>query len=151
MEVDRSPHITPLYHGTQIQQHHHHDESHESSPMLESQAQFQQPRYTHPGFSVKIYDGFDFGFDKAHEDNRSPARRLRAPKSVGDLQAQRSKGADEQQQWNGLHSPTPRHLPGSFDEAQFFMKRGDWKRRGIVFGGGSTEPAHESDEDCFDI
>jgi len=151
MEVDRSPHITPLYHGPRPQQPQHHDEETHDGRTVEARQPFRHPpRHTHLGVGVTIYDGFDFGFDKTRPADGTPARRLRAPKSVSDLQAQPSK-KEEEPQWNGLHSPARRHIPGGFDEADYFIKRGGWKRRGIVFGGGSTDAAHDSDEDCFDI
>jgi len=148
MEVDRSPHITPLYNNTHPR--HQQEEETNDSRMAEQQRETSRPRHTHPGFNVQIYDGFDFGFNKAQSSTNNSTRRMRAPKSMSDLQLQASK-QEEQPQWNGLHSPVRRHLPGGFDEADYFIKRGGWKRRGIVFGVSNSEPAHESDEDCFDI
>jgi hypothetical protein len=144
MEVDHSPHITPPYHGARPAQ------AEEHSP--QEQYFHHQPRHTHTGAAMQIYGGFDFGFEKPQQMRDSTgARRLRQPKSEADLKQQAaSKADDEEPQWRGLHSPSRRQAPTGFDEADYFIKRGGWKRRGIVFGG-FTEEAHESEDDVFEI
>ena len=164
MEVDRSPHITPVYHAHRHDHHHHHHHQHQHQQhegsrhpqIVEHQAEYHPPRHTtQQGATLQIYGGFDFGFEKPQP--LSPAdsdvgrhHRLRAPKSETDLHrrhdaAAMGGGAD----WNGLPSPVRRIRPAGYDEADNFIKRGGWKRRGIVFG--SSEPAHDAEDNCFDV
>ncbi|KAB5559878.1 hypothetical protein GE09DRAFT_71660 [Coniochaeta sp. 2T2.1] len=49
-------------------------------------------------------------------------------------------------------TPTKQRLPlgnGGTDSPEYFIKRGDWKRRGIVFGGSGSKMAGE--EEAFDL
>jgi len=47
------------------------------------------------------------------------------------------------------HAVTPRpHRNERDDQADYFMKRGGWKRRGIVFASGVTMA---DEEECFDL
>jgi len=145
MEVDSSPHITPLYHGSRHQPHEE-DQGHS----VEQQQQFHPPRHAQPGFNMQIYEGFDFGFGKQQtSESTSGPRRMRAQKSEADLHQQNREAESKEPQWNGLHSPSRRHLPEGFDEADYFIRRGGWKRRGIVFG--CTAEAQESEDDCFEL
>jgi hypothetical protein len=74
-----------------------------------------------------IYDGFDFGFGLKQTSQSAPS----SPTTPS-------------------ASATPRpHPAGSMDGPDYFMKRGDWKRRGIVFSANETTMATE--EECFDL
>ena len=70
-----------------------------------------------------IYEGFDFGFSPNQTSQSAPT----SPTT--------SEG------------PTPRPHPAT-DGPEYF-KRGDWKRRGIVFGTSETAMATEAE--CFDL
>jgi hypothetical protein len=71
-----------------------------------------------------IYDGFDFGF-------ASPGR---GASQSAPTSPTTSQGA------------TPRPHPVTDGD---YFKRGDWKRRGIVFG--TTEATMASEDECFDL
>ncbi|KAK4219065.1 hypothetical protein QBC37DRAFT_167550 [Rhypophila decipiens] len=107
-----------------------------------------------------IYDGFDFGFDQM----ASPSRREPMHDYHDDLYHQHrpsSPGAsstssggsdfgpetpsDAQFHFQGL---TPRPHVAGLDAADHYIKRGGWKRRGIVF---ETEVPMASEEECFDL
>ncbi|KAK3363350.1 hypothetical protein B0T25DRAFT_562371 [Lasiosphaeria hispida] len=90
--------------------------------------------------TMVIYDGFDFGFSQ-----QAPRRRTSpAPSSSGsefEAATPESRGAE----WGPV---TPRPHPAT-NSPDYFIKRGDWKRRGIVFGGGETTMASEAE--TFDL
>jgi hypothetical protein len=50
---------------------------------------------------------------------------------------------------SGSGSVTSRARPAGLDDAEYFMKRGNWKRRGIVFAAPTQIEALE--EECFDF
>ncbi|KAK0655797.1 hypothetical protein B0T16DRAFT_451432 [Cercophora newfieldiana] len=80
--------------------------------------------HSHSEPAMVIYDGFDFGF-------ASPNRAIShsAPTSPTT-----SEGA------------TPRRHQATGDD---YFKRGDWKRRGIVFG--TSEATMATEDECFDL
>lgn len=125
------------------------------------------------GGSLEIYDGFDFGFD-----NRTPRPQPRkaAAGGGGDYFEIPVRTAQPQPKSHWSPSPTPgtgeekeddediddtpgpltpgsasrprgRHTEG-LDSPEYFMKRGDWKRRGIVFT--ATAPM-ASEEETFHL
>ncbi|KAK5663237.1 hypothetical protein OQA88_6655 [Cercophora sp. LCS_1] len=84
--------------------------------------------------SVVIYDGFDFGF----------GQKLSSPIGSEAASPDSCRGAE----W-GDSAPAVTPRPHRATEgADYFMKRGDWKRRGIVFSN-STPMA--SEDECFDL
>ncbi len=84
-----------------------------------------------------IYDGFDFGFNHSESVPSSPSSI-----SGSEPGTPESPGAE----WGGSVTPRPRQTR---DGADYFMKRGDWKRRGIVFTACETPMA--SEDECFDL
>ncbi|TPX13913.1 uncharacterized protein E0L32_005613 [Thyridium curvatum] len=116
-----------------------------------------------PGFSLEIYDGFDFGFGAAAQKKLPAAvavvvaeaeagRTLRAPSSEADLRHQQRHSSPDPAEWGSeSQPPSPsrrRPLPASLNEADYFLKRGGWKRRGIVF---CTDEPVATDDDVFEI
>ncbi len=118
--------------------------------------------------ALHIYDGFDFGFAKTQarsaDDDAvvvgvaTTARRLRAPKSETDLHRRRPQQLHfTPGEMHAPPSPTASHLrprPAGMDEADYFIKRGGWKRQGIVFGGASSDDSsmsslYPSEDDLF--
>lgn len=83
--------------------------------------------------SVVIYDGFDFGFGSGKKSSSEPA----SPDSC--------RGAEWCDSAGPAVTPRPHRATEGADD---FLKRGDWKRRGIVFAS-STPMA--SEEECFDL
>jgi len=79
--------------------------------------------HSQSGPDMVIYEGFDFGFGPNQTSQSAPT----SPTT--------SEG------------PTPRPHPAT-DGPEYF-KRGDWKRRGIVFGTSETAMATEAE--CFDL
>ncbi|KAH8885761.1 hypothetical protein GQ53DRAFT_769957 [Thozetella sp. PMI_491] len=98
---------------------------------------------------VEIHEGFDFGFTPATRPAPVSAWSYSAsptPSSVA------GSDAGDGPEWGDEHALTPRplhHYPAGPDsDADYFMKRGGWKRRGIVFTSGITMA---SDDECFDL
>ncbi|PSR90724.1 hypothetical protein BD289DRAFT_481520 [Coniella lustricola] len=52
--------------------------------------------------------------------------------------------------WDDLPNPRPRPQVASPADPNYFIQRGEWKRRGIFFGGESAEAYHQ-EEDVFDL
>lgn len=118
------------------------------------------PPQQHPAASFSsetvIYDGFDFGFSSKPTPTTSSTvvPRRRAPSPTPSEDSLSSSGFDDLGLGLGLDSaagstarlsarprPRPRPHPESpsllNDEAEYFIRRGGWKRRGIVFVDGS--------------
>ncbi|KAK4192486.1 hypothetical protein QBC35DRAFT_373465 [Podospora australis] len=101
-----------------------------------------------------IYGGFDFGFN---DTNTHPVPRRApspTPSSVSD--ASSTDGSRDAEEWGDnivvTPLPAPRHRqprqtgpPATELEAEHFMKRGGWKRRGIVFVSEATTLASEEE------
>jgi len=153
MVVDSSPHMLP-----RGRRYYHQD------PTTEHTLEHDHPQpAAQPGLSLEIHDGFDFGFGKpqAVPEDEDITPRPSAPKSEADLHRRRRRRRDANkeagggQEWgpggvDGFPSSTSRPLPpAGFDEADYFIKRGGWKRRGIVFSRGDDE--QEGEDDCFGI
>ncbi|KAK3902287.1 hypothetical protein C8A05DRAFT_15628 [Staphylotrichum tortipilum] len=136
------------------------------SPRHAQQQQQQQPP---PTFNTVIYSGFDFGFPNAPSPPTTTtpptySRRQRAPSltpSIASSECSLVSGSasslDEQLE-EGLclglaPPPAPRARPrpqrDGEGEAEEFIRRGAWKRRGIVFGMPGEGVAGE--EETFEI
>ncbi|KAM7209702.1 hypothetical protein V8F20_000105 [Naviculisporaceae sp. PSN 640] len=116
-----------------------------------------EPRAAHS--RTVIYDGFDFGFDQTVSSRRREPmhdyyddlyHQDRPPSSASSTSSGGSDfgpetPSDAQFHFQGL-TPRP-HVPG-MDAADHFIKRGGWKRRGIVF---ETEVPMASEDECFDL
>lgn len=80
-----------------------------------------------PPPALVIYDGFDFGFGGGEKSAVS------TPSSTP----------------GGMRRPGP---PGGMDGPDFFIKRGGWKRRGIVFSPVGTGGVEEAGcDEVFDL
>lgn len=170
MEIERAPHVPPQtfydHETDEIEQlvsfyHHSRNASREEKPSYSAPVDLapRRPRRS----EHEVHEGFDFGF---HSPSSSPSamsfastvsssslesvspRPLRAAKSVVDLRRRDSAWAE------AVDADVPsvpisprRRLPPT--DANDFIKRGDWKRKGIVFGGGEERQMDE--EDAFEI
>lgn len=134
--------------------------------------QLRRPRMHHSdsGFSLVVHDGFDFGFEReqafgrmiqrnrAHDDEvyskgwPSPASSVDSGKSWFDHDDDEDEDAAVKRS-NELSSPqSPQRRPqvGSPDDPTNYLKRGDWKRKAIYFGG-QTEEVYQKEDDAFDL
>ncbi|KAJ9155582.1 hypothetical protein NKR23_g1735 [Pleurostoma richardsiae] len=119
------------------------------------------------GSALEIHDGFDFGFAKEQaiqsvlDRNRDGAVHLAGgwPSPASSTSSsdwhddyEDDDGARPQSSWSEASSPSPRRRPqpGPFDGPDYFLKRGGWKRRGIVFGG-QVDEVYVRDDDAFDL
>jgi hypothetical protein len=148
MDVDRSPAVMPgpyyghRAHHSQQAQYFPDDQAAHAPRQLASFAehlhQADSPRADQQTFS-EVYDGFDFGFADKTQHRQQSAQQTRTPQSDIDLRRPSTSGSSEPP------SPVRRRppFPGGNDE----LKRGDWKRRGIVFG----VEIPTSEDDCFEI
>ena len=104
----------------------------------------------------EIYDGFDFGFgekpvqntpDRHHDEHH--LRDWPSPTSTAASEWDVDDGDVKRDPWN---SPSPRRRPqaGTLGGPDYFIKRGGWKRRGIIFGG-HTEEIYLKEDDAFDL
>ncbi|KAK4229541.1 hypothetical protein QBC38DRAFT_472089 [Podospora fimiseda] len=118
------------------------------------QQHHQQPQRQHhhqPSTSTVIYGGFDFGFSSQHQ--RPTADRCSSPTPSTASDASSLYGVREAEEWgdNGVITPLPAprrsrpQPPAGIDEAENFIRRGGWKRRGIVFVTDSTAMATEDE------
>lgn len=127
------------------------------------------------GGSLEIYEGFDFGFD--NNRTPGPGRNTVAgcsdgyfgipaqPKSHWSRSPTPTPGTGEDEQMEDPdETPSTEQAPGrtewgtptrlrgrpleALDSPEYFIKRGDWKRRGIVFA--ATVPM-ASEEETFDL
>ncbi|KAK1750239.1 hypothetical protein QBC47DRAFT_122636 [Echria macrotheca] len=89
--------------------------------------------------AMVIYGGFDFGFG----EKMVPS----SPSSLSGSEAATPNSCQGAFEWGDAITPRP-HPAGSSSGPGNFIKRGDWKRRGIVFAADS--PAASEDE-CFDL
>jgi len=112
-----------------------------------------------------IYDGFDFGFDVQQpvsrrretapsQQNSWPSPTLSSTSSGSSGSSSSSSSGSESRagsEWGdaGVQGLTPRPYPAGMDEADYFIKRGGWKRRGIVFSPPGAAMA--SEDECFDL
>ncbi|KAK3987411.1 hypothetical protein QBC44DRAFT_119246 [Cladorrhinum sp. PSN332] len=125
---------------------------------IRSRQQHQQPHRHHhqhqPSTSTVIYGGFDFGFETGHDhQNHRPTVRCPSPTPSSASDASSLDGVREAEEWgdNGVITalPAPRrsrpHPPAGMDEAENFIRRGGWKRRGIVFVSDATTLAGEDE------
>jgi hypothetical protein len=146
MDVDRSPAVMPgPYYGHRahhVQQPQYFPDDHASPRQLASFAEHlhhaDSPRADQQSFSLEVYEGFDFGF--AEKTQRQPPQQLRTFQSHMELTRPQTSGTDE--------PPSPVRRRPPFPGGNNELKRGDWKRRGIVFG---TEDLPISEDDCFEI
>ncbi len=104
---------------------------------------------------LEIHEGFDFGFkgqafqaadylDGARPPMRSAWSYSTAPSPGSSVSS--AAGDEAGPEW-GDDSVTPRpHAPA--EEGDYFMKRGAWKRRGIVFTSGITLAG---EDESFDL
>ncbi|KAK3330559.1 hypothetical protein B0H66DRAFT_598091 [Apodospora peruviana] len=109
-----------------------------------------------------IYDGFDFGFSGGQKQS---FRRRREPMQdydgVLDYYEDSSSGPSSASGSDfgpttpsDVHGPaeewgdavTPRPHPAGMDAADYFIRRGGWKRRGIVFATELRDPAVKAGE-----
>ncbi|VBB72926.1 Putative protein of unknown function [Podospora comata] len=108
-----------------------------------------------------IYGGFDFGFDNSRSHQTS-ARRPPSPTPSTASDASSLDGTRDAEEWGDnfivtplpapRRRPHPQHTPGqpaALSEADNFIKRGGWKRRGIVFV--SDTPALAPEEETWEI
>lgn len=96
------------------------------------------------GFS-QIYAGFDFDLSK--EAPRAPGQQSSGDEHVsGWLSPTPSSEAGSNSDGG---SPRPRPRPAGYGSTEYFLKKGNWKRRGIVFL--QQEQTQNSDDDCFEI
>jgi len=113
-------------------------------------------RQTQSGSST-IYSGFDFGFRDSVNSAAETHRRYRSeadvdwapqPRIGRRISDYESSGSDSAPiEWGEAIMPRPH--PELIGEADYFMRRGDWKRRGVVFSSPAVRLA--SEEDTFDI
>lgn len=128
-----------------------------SQQQQQQRQQHSSPAHSRPSWhqqngstATVIYDGFDFGFSNT---NMEPARRRApspTPSSVSD--ASSLDGSRDAEDWgdNFIVTPLPaprrrRPQPPAELEADHFMKRGGWKRRGIVFVSDAAALASEDE------
>ncbi|KAK4161997.1 hypothetical protein QBC43DRAFT_322653 [Cladorrhinum sp. PSN259] len=116
----------------------------------------QQPHGGHhqhqPSASTVIYGGFDFGFETCRPHHHKSAARCPSPSPSSASDASSLDGVREAEEWgdNGVITalPAPRrsrpHPPAGMD-ADNFIRRGGWKRRGIVFVTDATTLASEDE------
>ncbi|KUI57651.1 hypothetical protein VP1G_04962 [Cytospora mali] len=129
-----------------------------------------RPRMHHSdsGFSLVVHEGFDFGFERpessrSHDDDDvhvkgwpSPTSSLDSGKSwFGDNDDDHHDDDDgavkrSNELWGEAPSPRRRPQVASPDDPSYFIQRGGWKRRGIVFGGKTAE-VRQKDDEVFNI
>jgi hypothetical protein len=100
--------------------------------------------------SIEIHDGFDFGFDKplaSPPDNDEDLDNAWSP-PTGRFSGKRDTFGSEVRATEFGYAIMPRPAPAGFDEAGFFMKKGQWKRRGIVF---YPDIPMASEDETFDL
>lgn len=120
------------------------------------------------GFSLEGYHNFDFSLEKDKalrmvDRNRqrehdvdmkgwpSPASSVDSDKSWFDDDESQDEDEDEDDNDSTVVTTSQRRPPvGSPDDPTNFIKRGEWKRRGIFFGV-QTEEVHTKDEEAFEI
>ncbi|KAK4460986.1 hypothetical protein QBC42DRAFT_228415 [Cladorrhinum samala] len=119
----------------------------------QAQKQHQKPSTS----STVIYGGFDFGFDtNPSQHHEKFAGRCPSPTPSSASDASSLYGVREAEEWgdNGVVTPLPAprlnrrnrpRPPVAMSEAEKFITRGDWKRRGIVFCSDSTVLAGEDE------
>ncbi|KAK0737539.1 hypothetical protein B0T21DRAFT_365465 [Apiosordaria backusii] len=108
-----------------------------------------------------IYGGFDFGFDTSRS-HKTSARRPPSPTPSTASDASSLDGIRDAEEWGDnfivtplpapRRRPHPQHTagqPAALAEAENFIKRGGWKRRGIVFV--SDTPALAPEEETWEI
>lgn len=93
------------------------------------------------GSSTEIHGGFDFGFKNGLESR--PEADGRDPGATWPSPTRRDRGGSDSQSPGSETTPTewgeavtPRRRPPGHDEADYFMRRGGWKRQGVVFAPG---------------
>ncbi|KAK3935686.1 hypothetical protein QBC46DRAFT_45223 [Diplogelasinospora grovesii] len=102
-----------------------------------------------------IYEGFDFGFNQQppppvrREPVHSPSASWPTPSpNTGSYSDAATPGRRLLPEWGGEGDVvTPRPHTAVMDQADYFMKRGDWKRKGIVF---APQVPMAPEEECFD-
>ncbi|KAJ4409955.1 hypothetical protein N0V85_004040 [Neurospora sp. IMI 360204] len=149
------PHHTQHHYTTTPRVHHHsHQPTSPTSP------------------TTIIYDGFDFGFDQnkptppsapAHHSAgvATPSSPTPSTDSFSSSFSTASSGSMESNYCAGLAAaPQPRHhrpqkevseamtRPRGLSAADDFIKRGGWKRRGVIF---ELDVPMADDEECFDL
>lgn len=113
-----------------------------------------QRHHQKPPTSTVIYGGFDFGFEtNPSQHHHKLAARCPSPTPSSASDASSLDGVREAEEWgdNGVVTPLPAprrsrpQPPAAMNEAENFIKRGDWKRRGIVFFSDSAALAGEDE------
>lgn len=124
------------------------------------------------GFSLDVHQAFDFAQEKDRalrmiDRNRqreldldmkgwpSPASSIDSDKSWFDDDESHDDGEDDDDYDDNINdtivrNPQRRPPAGSPDDPNNFIKRGEWKRRGIFFGV-RTEEVHTKDDEAFGI
>lgn len=150
--------------------------SSDSSNMSRKAIDIQNNHQTQRGGSLDVYDGFDFGFDNNRTPGPEPRGRTPAagsggcggdgyfgipvqPKShwsrsptpgTSEEEDHEEDDADQTPGPRDRTQPRPRGRPlEGVDTPEYFIKRGDWKRRGIVFTAVAAPMA--SQEETFDL
>ncbi|KAK3372008.1 hypothetical protein B0H63DRAFT_285933 [Podospora didyma] len=132
---------------------HHFDsrryEPHELRQARSSHNHSQTKLHSQPEPSMVIYDGFDFGFghQKPAGGQREPAQTDCWQSSFSDSGSEAASPGSHASEWDDP-VVTPRPNPAARQGADYFMKRGDWKRRGIIF---TAEVPMASEDECFDL
>jgi len=140
----RSPRSLHNLHGTHASVH-------------PSQPEHHQPTKTR----TVIYGGFDFGFDQMSSSHRrrepmhdfddiyqdrAPSPSNSSTTSGSDFGPATPSDVQGPAGWGGFVNPRPH--PAGMDSADHFIKRGGWKRRGIIF---EAEIPMAGEEECFDL
>ncbi|ROW13886.1 hypothetical protein VPNG_03577 [Cytospora leucostoma] len=121
-------------HGQQQQHHHHHHDDGDDDDVNSKG----WPSPTSSVDSDKSW--FDHGGDDDDDDDGDQGDEDGAVKRINDL-------------WGGGGgAPSARRRPqvASPDDPNYFIQRGGWKRRGIVFGG-TADQVRQKDEEVFNI
>ncbi|KAL1871976.1 hypothetical protein VTK73DRAFT_1806 [Phialemonium thermophilum] len=92
--------------------------------------------------SVEIHDGFDFGFSNSTRPVSEPS----AGRSTSEDASPNDSDLAPAVEWGTAIMPRPH--PAGLDNADYILKRGDWKRRGIIF---DLEIPLADEEESFDI
>ncbi|KAK0613087.1 hypothetical protein B0T17DRAFT_511440 [Bombardia bombarda] len=142
------------HHQQHQEQNHHHQQHHLQTAQSPQTLHGQSDHHSHSRAKTVIYDGFDFGFDQTSAAARDVWLSPSSPTTNTSRWSYSEPATPPATPPNGAtpgwgDAVTLRPHPAGMDTADYFIKRGGWKRRGIVFGADQLPMASESE--TFDL
>ena len=136
MSNARSPNVHPSRSPRQI---HFEDDAGRPAPPNRRRARSLRELQASSSPYVEVYDGFDFGF----ENHNSKPAQSSSDSASHDAQAPAGPAPARSNGQGALVMPRPH--PSDMNSVEHFLKRGDWKRRGIVFASQEVSLASEDE------